>query len=469
MSATLFGHNFQHLHRSGTNENPDDLQDGEFWKRHRKMDNVLSNTFMFLPDQLRLPGAIHDMNVIFLHLNIHTSAICLHQAAVATAMKYKLDQNFIRQSQARCLMAADEITNVMKLICHVDPAKMHSWAGFCLYVAAGIYVKNQSSDQPYGPSLPNLEFLLGAMRSIGRKHSITRHFIAQLELDIDAAGFTKSPRHEAGRPKIPNVPINGLLSARQGQGMTLEEMQSFRNASVSSGSENGPVRVSVVTPASDIMINDSRITSASDSPDPAPSTGPPRDKNPVLIPENYFPGARTAPEWNCGDERMSKIVFPPFASDVEAFIEGRNNVFSSTNDPAQINPFVEGLNTMTPPQARRSPEDAHRTRNKSPSNDNHTMRFPYRTATPVQQQTHTIVGSTCPWENAQLEQANANISSSSIEPTSTEWSTQIPESDENANLSWDTEAGRLRFIQRELHGPYSAGVLTLDHEVFRDQ
>jgi hypothetical protein len=126
MSATLFGHNFQHLHRSGLDENPDDLQNGEFWKRHRRMDNVLSNTFMFLPDQLRLPAGLQDMNVIFMHLNIHCSAICLHQAAVATATKYKLDENFIRQSQARCLMAADEITNVMKLTCHVDPAKVSS-------------------------------------------------------------------------------------------------------------------------------------------------------------------------------------------------------------------------------------------------------------------------------------------------------------------------------------------------------
>jgi hypothetical protein len=88
------------------------------------MDNVLSNTFMFLPDQLRLPSGLRDMNVVFLHLNIHTSAICLHQAAVATASRYNLDQNFINQSQTRCLMAADEITNVMKLTCHVDPTNV---------------------------------------------------------------------------------------------------------------------------------------------------------------------------------------------------------------------------------------------------------------------------------------------------------------------------------------------------------
>jgi len=63
LSAALFGHNHAHLHRRGPNENPGDVANGEFWKRHRKMENVLSNIFMFLPQQLRLPGGIRDMNV----------------------------------------------------------------------------------------------------------------------------------------------------------------------------------------------------------------------------------------------------------------------------------------------------------------------------------------------------------------------------------------------------------------------
>jgi hypothetical protein len=37
ISATLFGHNYQHLHAKGPAERPDDLANGEFWKRHRRM------------------------------------------------------------------------------------------------------------------------------------------------------------------------------------------------------------------------------------------------------------------------------------------------------------------------------------------------------------------------------------------------------------------------------------------------
>jgi hypothetical protein len=105
----------------GPNEHPEDLSRGEFWKRHRKMDNVLSNVFMFLPDRLKLPQGIRDMSVVFLNMNIHTSVICLHQAAILAAQRHNLDPNFIKQCHERSIMAAEEITNIMRLVTHLNP------------------------------------------------------------------------------------------------------------------------------------------------------------------------------------------------------------------------------------------------------------------------------------------------------------------------------------------------------------
>jgi hypothetical protein len=124
LSVCLLGHNFKHLHQTGPNEQPEDLANGEFWKRHRKMDNVLSNMFMFLPIHLRLPGGMRDMNIVFLHMNIHASTICLHQAAVLTAERNKINPNFIQQCRARSFMAAEEIANIMKLISHLDASNV---------------------------------------------------------------------------------------------------------------------------------------------------------------------------------------------------------------------------------------------------------------------------------------------------------------------------------------------------------
>lgn len=92
---------------------------------------------------------------------------------------------------------------------------MNSWVGFCLYVAGGVFIQDQRSDERHTSSIPNLEFLLAAMKAVGNRHSITKHFTAQLELDIEGAGIK------------PNIPLNGILAQRSGSPMTATEIRSF--------------------------------------------------------------------------------------------------------------------------------------------------------------------------------------------------------------------------------------------------
>ncbi|KAH8801521.1 fungal-specific transcription factor domain-containing protein [Xylogone sp. PMI_703] len=220
LSACLFGHNFQHLQKTGPNERPDDLAGGEFWKRHRRMDNVLSNTFMFLPEHLRLPQGIRDLNVVFLNMNIHTSAICLHQAAVLAAQRYNLDPKFIRQCQERNLMAAEEVTNIMRLVTHVNSSNMPSWIGFCLYVAAGVFIQDAMTARSRPQSKSNVDFLLSAMKAMGKTHSITHHFLVQLEFDLDASGIQiENHTRKAGAP--PKPPGKRALSGVLPEGIVM--------------------------------------------------------------------------------------------------------------------------------------------------------------------------------------------------------------------------------------------------------
>ncbi|KAH8799745.1 fungal-specific transcription factor domain-containing protein [Xylogone sp. PMI_703] len=189
LSACLFGHNFQHLQTTGPNEHPEDLVRGEFWKRHKRIDNVLSSTFMFLPEHLRLPQGIRDMNVVFVNMNIHTSTICLHQAAILTAQKYSLDSKFIRQCQRRNLMAAEEVTNIMRLVSHMNPAIIPPWICFCLYVAVGVFLQDQITTHNRPQSSSNADFLLSAMKAMSKNHKIAQQFIIQLEFDLEASGI----------------------------------------------------------------------------------------------------------------------------------------------------------------------------------------------------------------------------------------------------------------------------------------
>lgn len=119
--AHFFGLNLTHLHRPDPNDKEYDLQ-GEFWKRHRKMDNKMLNIALSLPPHLRLPAGVREPNVVFLNMGVHATTICLHQAAIFKAESNSLPSIMIEQSRTRCLLAAAEIATTMRLVCHIDTA-----------------------------------------------------------------------------------------------------------------------------------------------------------------------------------------------------------------------------------------------------------------------------------------------------------------------------------------------------------
>lgn len=117
----FFGLNLTHLHRPEPNQQEQDMN-GPFWKRHRSMDNDLLKTALHLPSSLRLPWGIRNPNIVFLNFALHTSTICLHQAAIFKAETNQLPNSVVEQSRTRCIMAAAEIASVMRLTSHLDVA-----------------------------------------------------------------------------------------------------------------------------------------------------------------------------------------------------------------------------------------------------------------------------------------------------------------------------------------------------------
>jgi hypothetical protein len=116
---------------------------------------------------------------------------------------------------------------------------MNSWMGFCLYVAAGVFIQDQRNDDAHPQSITNLEFVLAAMRAIGNRHPITNHFTAQLELDIESSGLKVQPR-------LPNIPMNGIIPSRDGAPMSVDDIRSYWEPS--STDEEGMHRVEEICP-----------------------------------------------------------------------------------------------------------------------------------------------------------------------------------------------------------------------------
>jgi len=125
LTAALFGRNLLHLHRPTPEDHDEDLNGG-FWTRHRHIEAILLQTSLNLPDHLRLPGGTADANTVFMHMSIHTSTICLHQAAIFKADKYRLPTHVSNESKIRCVTAAAEIASIMRMISHMDLASVRA-------------------------------------------------------------------------------------------------------------------------------------------------------------------------------------------------------------------------------------------------------------------------------------------------------------------------------------------------------
>ncbi|KAK6006249.1 hypothetical protein QM012_006659 [Aureobasidium pullulans] len=186
--AALFGRNLLHLHRHTSDQNDGDIN-GVFWKRHRQMDGTILSLLLGLPESLRLPLAVTDPKVVFMNMCIHTSVICLHQAAIFKVEKHQLPAKLATESKMRCLTAAAEISSLMKMSSHLDMAQANPFMAFSLYVAARVFVQYLKSRPRDDTARGSLHFLLSALQAMKKTNPLAESFIAQLDVDLEVAGL----------------------------------------------------------------------------------------------------------------------------------------------------------------------------------------------------------------------------------------------------------------------------------------
>lgn len=79
-----------------------------------------------MPSNLKLPSGLSNPNIVFTNMNIHTSTICLHQAAIYKADKNHLPASISAESKVRCISAANEVASIMRMISHLDLSAVSS-------------------------------------------------------------------------------------------------------------------------------------------------------------------------------------------------------------------------------------------------------------------------------------------------------------------------------------------------------
>ncbi|KAL6858588.1 fungal-specific transcription factor domain-containing protein [Trichoderma novae-zelandiae] len=211
LMACLFGRNLIHLHRPDDDDLDHDIN-GPFWKRHRQMDHIILNTSLCLPSHLKLPAGLANPNVVFTNMSIHTSTICLHQAAIFKAEANKLPASVSSESKVRCITAANEIASIMRTISHMDLSAMNPFIAFCLYVSARVFTQYLKSKPDDAQTIDSLRFLIAAMNALKRRNPLTESFLVQLDVDFEALAL-KFPKLRGAFPRpgdSPAEPPKGL-------------------------------------------------------------------------------------------------------------------------------------------------------------------------------------------------------------------------------------------------------------------
>ncbi|KAK5989095.1 Citrinin biosynthesis transcriptional activator mrl3-like protein [Cladobotryum mycophilum] len=178
----------RHIHGAKPSDHAEDLMHGEFWRRHRDLDNQLSSLFMFLPDSMRLPQNVRDPSAVHTNLNLHASIICLHHAALEMAEKHNLPDTVKHVGRTRLRTAAEEIVNIIKITSHHTTLFKSQLCALSLYCATTVYVYLAKDDPVSGLSpvdISNLKIVISAMEAIGRVHMLTCAFLQQACLDIE--------------------------------------------------------------------------------------------------------------------------------------------------------------------------------------------------------------------------------------------------------------------------------------------
>ncbi|KAK3320316.1 binuclear zinc transcription factor [Cercophora scortea] len=190
MTSHLFHRTLELTSDMVSKNDPRDIKNSPYWKRHAEINNELSTMLMFLPSNLQLPKNIRCHTAVFVNISIHSAIICLHRAALTRARTHQLDlpDYLRRQSQARLLPAAEEILGILRMTTDIHAAFKNPLLVHSTYTAAIVFLDDMTAEHSH-QSQSNLDFLLNILVGLGRTNVVTRSLAIQLAMDMKKRGY----------------------------------------------------------------------------------------------------------------------------------------------------------------------------------------------------------------------------------------------------------------------------------------
>lgn len=187
VTASFLGKNVALVNDAGPSPGAQRL-DGEIWRKHRALDKAILDFSMSLPNSLRLPGGMSNANVILLNVTLLAATIGLHKSAVIRAEVNGVLASYSNQSKMRCIVAAQEIASIMRLLSHRDFRTASPFIFHNLAIAAGVVVQYLRVRPDDEAAQDNLDFFVNFMQSLSTHSRLTDTFLVHLEEDIFRAG-----------------------------------------------------------------------------------------------------------------------------------------------------------------------------------------------------------------------------------------------------------------------------------------
>ncbi|KAJ3468104.1 hypothetical protein MRS44_002169 [Fusarium solani] len=194
LATHLFHECLDHTYQDRPDENPTDIQNSAFWKRHEDLNNGLATTFITLPDSLRTSTA-YNRNSTMINLQLHTATICLHRTGVARAKKHNIPLEILFGTQVRLLPAADAIFGIVASLADVTGTFRNPMVAFAAYMAAYVFLEDYTTFQNHDSEM-KMNALMDLMITIGQENPVTASVAIQMahelrKTEIDPSAVNK--------------------------------------------------------------------------------------------------------------------------------------------------------------------------------------------------------------------------------------------------------------------------------------
>ncbi len=116
----IFNRMAKHVRQIKAHDHPENYLHGEYWKRHRELDNTLMAALASLPERYQLPKYASNPVAVQKNLDLHASVISLHIDACQMADTHNLPDHIKRASLKRLQATANAIVHIMRMTSHYN-------------------------------------------------------------------------------------------------------------------------------------------------------------------------------------------------------------------------------------------------------------------------------------------------------------------------------------------------------------